>query len=383
MKAKSINGNSVEEIKTALSKILAEGLKPTLAIVFISVKQDRKAVVEVLRNHDMDVFGATSCGEFIDGHQSEGSIAILLLDLSRENYAVLFEDAADSTIWEAGRKLSQAANQKFKNHSFILCSTGVNTKGEYLDGETVVQAIKTHSGDNIVFFGGQAGDDMTLAGTYVFTNEKETDYGLVAIVLDTDKVATHGLANTGWKPMGISRTITKSKGNLVYTIDNKPAVEMYLKYLGSKDSLFDTSVGLMTDLSLHYPFIVERKSGETVLRTPLSINKQEMALQMNIAMEEGTKFWFTMPPDFDIVDEVLGNAVNVKKDYQAEALLVFSCAGRINVLGPLVNSENEGLHNIWNTPMAGFFTYGEFGIDSKDNMEFHSGACSWVALKEK
>jgi hypothetical protein len=33
--------------------------------------------------------------------------------------------------------------------------------------------------------------------------------------------------------------------------------------------------------------------------------------------------------------------------------------------------------------MAGFFTYGEFGIDSKDKMEFHSGACSWVALKEK
>jgi len=383
MNAKSIKGNSVEEIKTALSKILGEGLKPTLAIVFISVKQDRKAVIEVLQNQDMDVFGATSCGEFIDGHQSEGSIAILLLDISRENYAVLFEDAADSTIWDAGRKLSQAANQKFKNHSLILCSTGVNTKGEYLDGETVVQAIKTHSGDNIVFFGGQAGDDMTLTGTYVFTNEKETDIGLVAIVLDTDKVAMHGLANTGWKPMGISRTITKSKGNLVYTIDNKPAVEMYLKYLGSKDNPFDTSVGLMTDLSLQYPFIVERKSGEMVLRTPLSINKQEMALHMNIDMPEGTKFWFSMPPDFDIVDEVLDNAVKVKKDYQAEALLVFSCAGRINVLGPLVNSENEGLHNVWNTPMAGFFTYGEFGIDSKDKMEFHSGACSWVALKEK
>jgi hypothetical protein len=45
------------------------GFIPTLAIVFISISQDRKAVSEILRNAGIDVIGATSSGEFIDGYQ--------------------------------------------------------------------------------------------------------------------------------------------------------------------------------------------------------------------------------------------------------------------------------------------------------------------------
>jgi len=40
MKAKSIKGKSAEEIKIALTDCMADGFKPTLAIVFISVRQE-------------------------------------------------------------------------------------------------------------------------------------------------------------------------------------------------------------------------------------------------------------------------------------------------------------------------------------------------------
>ena len=59
MKAKSIKGNSAEEIKTALDKALSDGYKPTLAIVFISFKQDREVVCDILHNKDIDIIGAT------------------------------------------------------------------------------------------------------------------------------------------------------------------------------------------------------------------------------------------------------------------------------------------------------------------------------------
>jgi K+-sensing histidine kinase KdpD len=48
MKAKTIHGNSSAEIKSALQQSMAAIFKPTLAIVFISVKQVRKAVCEIL-----------------------------------------------------------------------------------------------------------------------------------------------------------------------------------------------------------------------------------------------------------------------------------------------------------------------------------------------
>jgi hypothetical protein len=115
----------------------------------------------------------------------------------------------------------------------------------------------------------------------------------------------------------------------------------------------------MEELGMHYPFIVERETGGTILRTPMSVNPNENALVIDLEMPEGTKFWFSVPPDFDIVEKIIDEATQLKNTNKsdADALLVFSCAGRLNVLGPLVNSENEGLHEVWNTPMAGFFTY--------------------------
>jgi hypothetical protein len=65
MKAKSIRGSSAEEIDSALQQSMADGFRPTLAIAFISIKQDRKAVCEILHKEGVDIIGATSSGEFI------------------------------------------------------------------------------------------------------------------------------------------------------------------------------------------------------------------------------------------------------------------------------------------------------------------------------
>jgi hypothetical protein len=94
---------------------------------------------------------------------------------------------------------------------------------------------------------------------------------------------------------------------------------------------------------------------------------------------------FTLPPDFDIVKTVLENANLLKNNSEsrADALLIFSCLGRLSALGPLAQEENEGLTTVWKAPMAGFFTYGEYGRDLKTNNIFHSTSCSWVALTEK
>ena len=72
MKAKSIKGKSPEEIKTALEQSIADGFKPTLAVVFLSVKQDRTAISKLLDSHGIAIFGATTSGEFIDEVTEKG-----------------------------------------------------------------------------------------------------------------------------------------------------------------------------------------------------------------------------------------------------------------------------------------------------------------------
>jgi len=64
MKAKSIKGRTRDEIQIALRQSMNDGFKPTLAIVFLSVSQDRKAVCKVLSDAGIKIFGATTNGEF-------------------------------------------------------------------------------------------------------------------------------------------------------------------------------------------------------------------------------------------------------------------------------------------------------------------------------
>lgn len=385
MRAKSIKGNSTEEIQSALKQSMADGFRPTIAIMFISIRQNRKSICEILHNEGIDILGATSCGEFINGYQDVGSVVILLLDLSRDAYTILFSAIGDKNVQEAAAELARTALEKFRKPAFILCSTGVSIKAELLDGEALVHSIEKLVGPQVNIYGGMAGDDGTFTGTYVFTYEKETDAGIAALVLDEDKISLHGMAMSGWKPIGIFRTVTKSKGNLIYTIDDQPALDMYLKYLGKDPASVTDKFKIFDEVGLHYPFQVERERGEPVMRTPMSFNPDENALICDFDVPQGSKLRFSLPPDFDIVEKVLERASALKNAAHAEAdaLLIFSCAGRFSALGPLTNAENDGLSEVWKAPMAGFFTYGEYGRAINGKHEFHSTTCCWVALKEK
>ncbi|HEY5772136.1 MAG TPA: FIST N-terminal domain-containing protein [Chitinophagaceae bacterium] len=385
MKAKSIRGSSAEEIDSALQQIMADGFRPTLAIVFISIKQDRKAVCEILDNEGVDIIGATSSGEFINGHQSEGEAAIMLFNINKNDFCVLFEDIGERTLDDAATNMAKAALQKFNKPAFILCSTLLSASGKMIDGETLVRSIEKTTGPQVNLFGGMAGDDITFTGTYVFTNDRSTDHGIVSLVLNEEKISLQGMAISGWKPMGVFRTVTKSEGNLIYTIDNEPALEMYLRFLGVDRSSADDQVKFFDSIGIHYPFQIERENREPKMCNPVGYDKEKEALMCESDVPQGSRFRFSTPPDFDIIETVVNKATELKNEAHAEAdaLLIFSCAGRLSTLGPMAHEENEGLAAVWNAPMAGFYTYGEFGRAVNGKHEFHSTTNSWVALKEK
>lgn len=385
MNSKSIHGKSTEAIREAFMECMSDGFKPTLAIAFVSIKLDRNAICEIFEKEGVAVFGATSCGEFTDGNQSEGEAAILLLDLNPNNFTILYEDLKDRNLSETSKDLAKKALKKFRTPGFVLCTTGLSEDGELLDGEMIIRNIEDIIGPEVNITGGMAGDDWSFSGSYIFTNGFETKLGIASLVFNLDKVDLKGMAISGWKPIGISRTITKCDGMRLYTIDDKPALDMYLKYLGESYDDSKEKYHLFENVAVHYPFLVERESSGSIMVTPMSVDKEHKALICDVPLRQGAKLSFTMPPDFDFVEEVLEKARDLKQNSSdaGEALLVFSCAGRVSALGPLANLENKGLAEVWNVPMAGFYTYGEFGRALNERQEFHSTTNSWVVIKEK
>ncbi|MDH3243223.1 MAG: FIST C-terminal domain-containing protein [Saprospiraceae bacterium] len=385
MKAKSIKGKSITEIQSALSQSLADGFRPTLAIAFISIKQDREAICQVLNSEEIDIVGATSSGEFIDGYQSQGEMAILLLDIPKDSYSIILRKTAQKNLEEVVKEAAGVATSKFTHPSYIVVSTCLNEKGEVFEGVKLVHTLERCSGPTTDIYGGMAGADAQLLPSWVFTDSQATNEGFVLLALDKDKIDMYGVAISGWKPLGVIRTVTRSEEGWLYEIDGQPALDLYLRYLGESMERKDDDPNTFLDtISLYHPFIC-LDGIDPLLRTPMFVDKEKKALMLDYPIPVGGKLQFTLPPDFDVVESVLEKAEAIQNGngLEADALLVFSCLGRLNALGPMATQENQGLYEIWQAPMAGFFTYGEYGQDPEGRNKMHSTTCSWVALKEK
>lgn len=387
MKAKSIKGTSSEDMQSALEQNMADGFKPKLAIVFMSVKQDREAVSKLLDEKSIQIFGATTAGEFIDGDIGEGSIAMILLDINPAYYKLEFVEINQRTALEDAKKLGIIGKKTFNNPALIIATGGV-----FIDGEQIMEGIiegfgkpDSSPGREVTVFGGMAGDDLMGEEPLVFSNGKSKANALVALIIDEDKIDVRGIATCSWKAVGTAKTVTKSEGNIVYTIDNKPALDMLMKYLGVEVQQDDNKEIVTFLNSWYYPLQLERENGDPVIRATRFANREDRSLICTGSVPQGSKIKFSLPPDFDAIETVITECESIKDNaqQQADALIMFSCVSRHLSFGDLIKEEIGQVQNIWDAPMAGFFTYGEYGNSKNGNHEFHNNACCVVALKEK
>ena len=121
-----------------------------------------------------------------------------------------------------------------------------------------------------------------------------------------------------------------------------------------------------------------------MMRPIVQWNEEEKSIMLGAAAEEGSLFRFSLPPDYEVIDAVIESAKTIKENElpEADAMVVFSCVGRLSQLGPMLSAELDGLAATWNKPMAGFFSLGEYGKLDDTRPEFHGTTVSWVALKE-
>jgi len=379
MKAKSIKGNSPEEIKTALQQSMADGYKPTLAIAFVSIKQDRGAICKLLDEAGIDIFGTTTNGEFIDEVTEKGSAAILLLDISKNYYQIYFDEYPEKNYREITNVLARRAKEKFSTPAFFIAGSNMET-----DAEELLFGFEDVVGKGVNVYGCMAGDDFTFSDQYVFTNGWESSRGLVCIALDEDKVMIKGVATCGWKAVGTVRTVTKSIGNHVYTVDDIPVLDITTKY-GGLENVSPDNEGLLLEIAANFPLQLQREKGDPVMRPGLVIDWSDHSFYCSGSVAQGSKVRFSLPPDFDVMEKVIKGVENLKETQmpEADALVVFSCAGRILSLGPLMTQEIEGIRNVWNVPMLGMFSNAELARATGGNLEMHNLTTCCVALKEK
>ncbi len=379
MKSKSFSAKNIKDLNQQLDQFLTEDFKPTVAVVFSAVCHNIDDLSAAFDRHSINLIGCSSSGEIHKENVIEEAIVVLAMEMQKDHYKVQKIDSGDQSTYQIAHAMGQFAAYSFENPAVFVFSGGVT-----MDPEQVVFGMKDGAKKEIPVYGGAAGDDLSMSETTAYSNNWKSSNGLVCMVVDTDKISVTGMATSGWEAIGAVNTITKSEGNVIYSINEKPALDVFIDYFGFfGNEASDTGPKLET-ISGQYPLQIMREGGYSVLRAPLIANEENRSLVMAGGVKQGDKFRFSISPGFEVIEKTISEFGHLKNDVaEADAMFLISCKGRHTALGPLVEDEIQGIHNYWNAPMIGFFSYGEIGNMKNGTCEFHNETCVMVLLKEK
>jgi len=235
----------------------------------------------------------------------------------------------------------------------------VFSDGLHVNGSELVRGIRWELPEGCNATGGLAGDGALFENTVVVTNDglaKGNFISAIGFYGDRLKVGYGSLG--GWDSFGIERNVTKSAGNVLYEIDNQPALDLYKSFLGEKAKDLPSS-GLLFPLSMRLT-----STEDPVVRTILAVDDKAKSLTFAGDIPEGSQIKLMKANIDRLIDgaeEAAKISVSPFGEHQAQLSILISCVGRKLVLKQLVEEEVEAVESAVGSQSAitGFYSYGE------------------------
>ncbi len=295
--------------------------------------------------------GCSTSGEIHDQNVSDHTAVITAISFDKTKVVAKLVDITDMKNSEdAGRSLASSFDQKDLAHLLVF-SDGLNVNGADLV-KGLVSVLP-----NTSITGGLAGDGSDFNQTFIISGGQKMSEKVIALGLYSNHLKVGFGSKGGWDSFGIDRKVTKSKDNVLFELDGKPALEVYKTYLGDAASELPSS-GLLFPLSLR-----DSSDNDPVVRTILAVSEEDKSLTFAGNIPEGS-FVKMMKANINrLVDGAeksaeISNAFNPEK---AELSLLISCVGRRLVLKQLVEEEIEAVKEVVGDQsiITGFYSYGE------------------------
>jgi len=244
----------------------------------------------------------------------------------------------------------------------------------------LVKGLQEKLGTEVVLTGGLPGDGSRFQKTLGGFNEQPVEGKIVAVGFYGNHLKVSHGSMGGWDPFGPERMVTKSKENVLFEIDNKPALEIYKKYLGEYSDELPGSA-LLFPLS-----IKSQENDQSIVRTILSINEDEQSLTFAGNIPQGSMARL-MKANFDRLIEGASNAATptLGNLSSPDLAILISCVGRKLVLNQRIEEEVEVIRDIFgkNTAITGFYSYGEISpVEGFSTCELHNQTMTITTMSE-
>lgn len=337
-----------------LNQLLPNVKKPNFALIFgsrLDMEEDTSFIQDIKKKYpNTDIITVSSAGTISDVTITS-MYAATFVELEKTSHLtkVFHYNEFDNFI-DLGRSIGNSFDQTNLVYIMLLGTSGINA-------EKILEGLNEVLPNNVTVSGGIAGDDERFERTLVGLNENIASDQMVALAFyGTNLIVTHG-SKGGWDTFGPQRTVTKSEGNILFEIDNRPALDLYKEYLGEKATELPGS-GLL------FPFtILDTATSEPIVRGIQNVNESLNSIVLFGDVKNGDKIQL-MRANFDrLIDGAAQSSIESKIGLNAEpdlALLV-SCVARKLVLGQSTEDELEEARKYLgaSTKICGFYSYSE------------------------
>jgi hypothetical protein len=352
----------------------------TLVLVFGARKfaEDDQRVQELTRAYPTShIAGCSTSGEIFGSSLSDDSLSVAVLRFEHTrlaNVCAPVRSPADS--FHAGDVIARQLEHP------SLRGVLVFSDGLKVNGSELVRGLNTVLPASVVVTGGLAGDGDRFQRTWVIKDGKPAEGFVSAVGFYGDRVRIGHGSKGGWDVFGPERLVTRSKGNVLFELDGKPALPLYKEYLG------DRAAGLPAT-ALLFPLELRRDAADStrLVRTILSVDEATQSLAFAGDIPQGYLAQLMRANFNRLIEGAAASALMTRQTCKFDGpclAIAVSCVGRRLVLGERTEEELESTLETLpeHSRQVGFYSYGEISPYSTGHCDLHNQTMTLTTIAE-
>jgi len=322
------------------------------------------------------VVGCSTAGEIVGSRLCDDTVALGVARFDRtrvETTTARVSSSADSSA--AGRRVAESLGASDLRAVFVL-SDGLLVNGsELVDGATGALP------PDVVVSGGLAGDGERFEHTWVLADGQPTEGAVAGVGLYGDAVHVSTGSYGGWDMFGPERRITRAERNVLYELDDRPALSLYKAYLGDRARALPAA-------AMRFPLAVRagRHTERRTVRTILGVDECRQTMTFAGDLPVGGLAQLMQANQDRLVDGAMQAAARTTAPPAggAQLAVAISCVGRRLVLGERTEEEIEATREALPAcaQLVGFYSYGEIAPHHDGRADLHNQTMTITTVGE-
>ena len=323
------------------------------------------------------IMGCSSAGEIHGTRVLDDSLVVAVAKF--DHVTLRIADARISGTDEslaAGKEIARQLNAQDLRAVLVL------SDGLQVNGSELVRGMNSILPASVTVTGGLAGDGDRFKRTWVIADRRLTPGFVAAVGLYGDAVRVGHGSKGGWDAFGVERRVTRSRGNVLFELDGRPALQLYKEYLGERASGLPAA-GLLFPLTLRSAPSDDKR----LVRTILAVDEATQSMTFAGDIPEGY-YAQLMCANFDRLIQGASEAAlstgNRVATGPAPLAIAISCVGRRLVLGERAEEETEATLEVLppGTRQIGFYSYGEISPYATGHCDLHNQTMTLTTISE-